>query len=130
MWFDTGSPDLWVFSDALPASETSNHIVYSASKSSTSQLMAGQSFDIVYGAGEVSGNVHNDILTLDSFSISGYPLETATEVAESFYDASGIDGIFGCDMSAYQIQGPTIEPTWMAFVNAYVGSKFILPCRR
>lgn len=115
-----------MFSTQLPSSETSNHIPYSASASSTSYLFSGQTFDIVYGAGEVSGNVYVDVLTLGTFSISDYPLETATEVAESFIDASGIDGIFGCDMSVLQIQGPTAESTWMAFVNYYVGSKFFL----
>lgn len=137
VWFDTGSPDLWVFSSALPANETSNHYVYTPSSSSTSRLFTGQTWDLTYGAGEASGNVYWDVLTVGTFTIPGYPLEAATYVTANFYDASGIDGIFGFDRN-FQLSQTQAEPSWLTFYNLYptfmyygnyfYDSKFNPPC--
>lgn len=65
--------------------------------------------------------------TQGSLAIGGYPLKAARDASTSLTSAYGISGLFGMDMATYQLQGPNTEPTWLAFVNAYVGGKcFIL----
>jgi hypothetical protein len=93
---------LGVFSDAMPTSESSGHAVYSAGNSSTSQLMTGQTFNLGYGSGSASGNVHTDVLEL-GVAISGYPMETALDVSSSFSAQDAISGLWGMSLAVYQV---------------------------
>lgn len=56
--FDTGSADLWVFSDKLPSSERGQHSIY---KTGDGQIQSGSTWDISYGDGSgASGVVYAD----------------------------------------------------------------------
>jgi hypothetical protein len=59
---DTGSSDLWVFSDELPSSERTGHAIY---KTSSSKVLSGQTWSITYGDGSgAKGNVYADTVVV------------------------------------------------------------------
>ena len=108
----------------MPTTESSGHTIYSPAKSSTAEIFTGQTFDIEYGSGSVSGNVYYDVLGIGpQTTISGYPMEAALSVG-SAYVSSNLSGIWGVCRDWYQEQTPNEEETWLAFAYYYLDSKF------
>jgi aspergillopepsin I len=65
--FDTGSADLWVFSDKLPSSERGQHSIY---KTGGGKLQSGSSWDISYGDGSgASGVVYADKVVIGTYVV-------------------------------------------------------------
>jgi hypothetical protein len=77
---DTGSSNLWIYSSTCSNVACWYHSTYSAEKSST-YVADGQSFDITYGSGSISGFVSRDIAWLgDVYSENfGFGEVTAVE---------------------------------------------------
>jgi len=57
---DTGSSNLWVYSQKCWAIPCFTHAKYDSSKSST-YVKNGEKFDITYGSGSISGTVSEDV---------------------------------------------------------------------
>jgi hypothetical protein len=86
--------------------------------------MAGQTFNLGYGSGTASGNVHTDVLEL-GVAISGYPMETALDVSSSFSAQDAISGLWGMSLAVYQVSlqvSPVVdfaqatEPCLMSYI--------------
>jgi hypothetical protein len=110
--FDTGSPDLWLFSVQLPSDEAGdhNHTLYNAGQTPTSKLVVGETWNISYidGSG-ASGLVYTDTLNLAGISIRNAVVEAANSTTSEFTDSSG-DGILGLDLEL-STPIPNILPT-------------------
>jgi Eukaryotic aspartyl protease len=110
--FDTGSPDLWLFSAQLPPDEAGNHnhTLYKAGETPTSKLVADETWNISYidGSG-ASGLVYTDTLNLADISICNAVVEAANSTTSDFTDSPG-DGILGLDLEQ-STPGPNILPT-------------------
>lgn len=110
--FDTGSSDLWVFSDQLSSkvlaeAKDSGHKIFKASKSSTWKLRNGQSWQIQYGDGSTaSGDVGTDTLTIGGLTIHNQAVERAKHLSSQFAKGPG-DGL--CGLAWGKIN--TVKPT-------------------
>lgn len=89
---DTGSSDLWVFSNQQPAAQTKNHNIYSPA---ASKLMQGYSWNVTYLDGSTAGgNVYNDTVTLGNMNFTNQAVEAAQSASDAFVAAS-YDGMLG-----------------------------------
>jgi aspergillopepsin I len=94
---DTGSPDLWVFSDQLPSTDN-NHTLYRAGETPTSKVVDGESWQIMYLDGSGAGGpVYTDTVSLGDLSISKAVVEAANFTTAEFADLSA-DGILGLSL--------------------------------
>jgi hypothetical protein len=86
----------WVYSSFTPANEGGkNHSIYDPSKSHTSKILPGETFNTTYGDGSsVSGTVYTDIVEFGGVS-ANTAVDTATYVSASFYTDGAIDGFLG-----------------------------------
>ncbi|EGO56177.1 hypothetical protein NEUTE1DRAFT_130227 [Neurospora tetrasperma FGSC 2508] len=115
--FDTGSSDLWVFSNSLPSSQRAGHEIYNPSKSSTAKRLNGASWDISYGDGSSSkGQVYLDKVTIGGLVVSNQAVETAQQVSQSFTAETSIDGLVGLAFGSLNTVRPKQQKTW--FENA------------
>lgn len=106
---DTGSSNLWVYSHGCwfsPACWT--HSTYKSGDSST-YVADGQTFDIAYGSGAISGTASQDVATVGTNS--------STMKFGEIYHASGISflasqmsGILGLAHGSISVDG---FPTWL-----------------
>jgi hypothetical protein len=95
--FDTGSADLWVYSNLQPSSQRSGHAYYS---SNNANLMPGYSWDITYGDGSgASGKVFADKVVVGSATATSQAVEAATSVSSSMISDIESDGILGLAFS-------------------------------
>ncbi|KAK3372947.1 aspartic-type endopeptidase-like protein, partial [Lasiosphaeria ovina] len=117
---DTGSSDLWVFSSHTPASQIRGQEIYTPSKSSTSQLLAGHSWSITYGDGSASrGNVYIDNFTVGGLTVKSQAVQCAQQVSSSFTSEGHIDGLVGLGFSSLNTVNPKAQLTF--FDNAKSG---------
>jgi hypothetical protein len=103
--FDTGSADLWVYSNLQPSSQRSGHAYYNTNNA---YLMAGYSWDITYGDGSgASGKVFADKVAVGSVTATSQAVEAATSVSSSMVSDLESDGILGLAFSNVN----TVQPT-------------------
>lgn len=96
--FDTGSADLWVFSNETPAQQSTGHDKYD---SSTGTEIEGASWDITYGdQSGASGNVYSDKVVVGSVTATSQAVEAATSVSASFTQQVNSDGLLGLAFSS------------------------------
>ena len=106
--FDTGSPDLWVFSTLLPHGQRGDHVLYDPDKSNSS-VPLHKTFNITYDDGSgASGLVFEDTVNLGGIVIKNQAVEAANQT-ESFLDFDS-DGLLGLDLEPNTI-APGIVPT-------------------
>lgn len=111
--FDTGSADLWVFSSELSASVTNGHDIYNPSKSSSSKVVQGASWNITYGDGSgASGNVYTDDVTVGGITVKGQTVELAKQVSSQFSQDTDNDGLLGLAFSSINTVTPNPATTW------------------
>jgi aspergillopepsin I len=80
--FDTGSADLWVFSNQLSSASSNGHTTYSPS---SSKLKSGYTWNIGYGDGSgASGNVYADTVVVGPVTATSQAVEAATSVSSQF----------------------------------------------
>jgi hypothetical protein len=110
--FDSGSSDLWVWSDKLSSSiqstgKSSGHTIFDSTKSTTFKASAGSTWQISYGDGSsASGTVGTDLVQLGGIKIQNQAIELAEQMATSFQQGAG-DGLLGLAFGSIN----TVKPT-------------------
>ncbi|EEU37987.1 uncharacterized protein NECHADRAFT_47960 [Fusarium vanettenii 77-13-4] len=112
---DTGSSDLWVFTNSTQGA--SQRTSYNPGKSSTSRKLNGYTFSIQYGDGSSStGDVYLDKVSAGRLSVNNQAVETASRVDSSFNSEPNLDGLMGLGFSSLNTVRPKQQKTF--FDNA------------
>jgi len=113
--FDTGSADLWVFSDLQAKSSLSGHDYY---KTDASKRKSGYTWRISYGDGSgASGQVYTDKVTVGQVTATAQAVEAATSVSAQFSQDVDTDGLLGLAMSTINTVSPQKQTTWFDTVK-------------
>jgi hypothetical protein len=129
--FDTGSSDLWVWSSKLKATKKTltGHTIYDPSKSSTSQNVAGSSWNISYGDGSsASGGVYTDVVKLGSLSIPNQGVELASKLSSSFLSGEGSDGLLGLAFPSINTATPQQKTPMQNLIEQGIVSQGVFSC--
>jgi aspergillopepsin I len=118
--FDTGSADLWVFSQELPSSEQSGHSVY---KPNNGTKIPGASWSISYGDGSsASGDVYKDTVSVGSVKATGQAVEAASKISAQFTKDQNNDGLLGLAFSSINTVKPKPQTTFFDTVKSSLAS--------
>ncbi|XP_068129325.1 cathepsin E-B-like [Hyperolius riggenbachi] len=131
--FDTGSSDLWVASALCSSPACDQHAKFQ-SKNSTTYRDGGQSFNVDYGTGGLSGIIGIDEVTVQNIIIKNQQFgESTSEPGSAFLDMP-YDGILGLAYPSMAIKGVTPvfdnminqhlvdEPMFSVYMTGYVDS--------
>lgn len=111
--FDSGSSDTWFFNTGLPSNAQQGHTLYDPKKSSSFQLLQGQSFNISYGDGSTaSGPVGTDTLDIGGSTVQNMAIGVPNEVSASFVTDSASNGLVGLAFSKLNTVTPTAQKTF------------------
>ncbi|KAL1302689.1 hypothetical protein AAFC00_003052 [Neodothiora populina] len=114
--FDTGSADLWVFSDKLSASDRGTHDYYNTSSATQ---MAGQQWGIGYGDGSSArGIVYADKVVVGQVTATSQAVEAATSVSSQFVSDTHNDGLLGLAFSTINTVRPNQQTTFFDSVKS------------
>ena len=92
--FDTGSPDLWVYSSFMDTPPSGQHTIYDPSKSTTTTA-TNETWGITYGDGsKASGIVFEDTLEIGDITIHNQAVEAAVVVSGRVLNLQS-DGLLG-----------------------------------
>ncbi|MCJ1367510.1 hypothetical protein MMC16_006643 [Acarospora aff. strigata] len=117
--FDTGSSDLWVFSNQLPLASTQGHTAYNPSRSSSFSQLSGQTWSITYGDGSgARGVVGTDTVNVGGATVTRQAVELATAVSRSFVQDVNSDGLLGLAFSKINTVRPTQQKTFFDNIKA------------
>ncbi|KAK6535860.1 Type I transmembrane sorting receptor [Arthrobotrys megalospora] len=120
---DTGSSDLWVFSNSQPTAQLAGHDVYNPSKSSTWKKLSGFSWSIQYADGSgASGDVGVDKVTIGSTTVNTQVVEIA-KTASSGFTEGGNDGLVGLAYGKLNTVSPVQAKTWFENVMSSLSNK-------
>ena len=110
---DTGSADLWVYSNRLSSQVTSGHSIFDPSRSSTWSNYPGGSWDIEYGDGSTArGSVGFDTVNVGGAVVEKQCIELAEEVSGSFQTDINSDGLLGLGFSVVNTVQPQPQKTF------------------
>ncbi|KAJ5151517.1 Penicillopepsin-1 [Penicillium canariense] len=117
---DTGSSDLWVFSNSLPSSETAGHAVYTPS--TFSEAMNGYTWNIGYAEGSsASGNVYMDYVVIGNVTATSQAVEAAETISSQFQQRPS-DGLLGLAFSSINTVQPQSQLTFFDNVQPVLAS--------
>ncbi|KAK7740515.1 hypothetical protein SLS53_005358 [Cytospora paraplurivora] len=117
--FDSGSSDLWVFSNDTNPNEVQGQGIFDASQSTTAALMPGYNFTIAYGDGNsASGIVYTDTVAVGNASITGMTVESAIEVSPGFSQDAPAAGILGLGQSTGNTVYPNKQLTFLDTIKS------------
>ncbi|RSL49824.1 hypothetical protein CEP54_012245 [Fusarium duplospermum] len=112
---DTGSSDLWVFTNTTQGASARTN--YNPGKSRTSKKLDGYTFNIRYGDGtSSSGDVYLDKVSAGRLSVNNQAVETARRVSSAFDSEPNLDGLMGLGFSSLNTVRPKQQKTF--FDNA------------
>jgi Eukaryotic aspartyl protease len=92
MTLDTGSSDLWVYSDLIGAEQQGNHPLY---KTHASKRLEDVNWQIAYISGASKGAVYVDDVSMGPLTARNQAVEAAAFVSTSLRQNSNLDGILG-----------------------------------
>ncbi|KAK1816377.1 hypothetical protein LTR12_009268 [Friedmanniomyces endolithicus] len=111
--FDTGSADLWVFSNSLPSSDSAGHVTFDPSKSSTFTPYSGATWQIAYGDGSsATGSVGFDSVTIGGVTVAHQAVELADNLSGAFVQDTQNDGLLGLGFSTINTIQPQRQKTF------------------
>ncbi|KAF4550638.1 Aspartic protease SNP2-like protein 1 [Elsinoe fawcettii] len=114
--FDTGSSDLWVYSDLMPSTSTSGHDIYKVASGVEKQ---GYTWSITYGDGSgASGKVYADKVQVGGVTATSQAVEAATSVSKAFINDVHSDGLLGLAFSTINTVQPVGQTTFFDTVKA------------
>ncbi|KAI4271168.1 MAG: hypothetical protein LQ337_006203 [Flavoplaca oasis] len=94
--FDTGSSDFWVYSSYLSTTQTDGHSIYNPAQSSTSRVLDGYTWEIIYGDGSgARGRVGTDTVKIGTTTVTNQAVELADDVSLQFQGDILNDGVLG-----------------------------------
>ncbi|KAG5934213.1 hypothetical protein E4U60_004026 [Claviceps pazoutovae] len=112
--FDTGSSDLWVFSNDTVADEVRSQTLYQPGNSSTATQLSGLTWQIKYADGaSSSGNVYQDVVAVGDLKVQKQAVQTAQKVSGDFTDDTMTSGLMGLAFSSINNVQPTQQKTFM-----------------
>ncbi|KLU90726.1 aspergillopepsin-F [Magnaporthiopsis poae ATCC 64411] len=119
---DTGSADLWVFSDELPKVDQTGHNVYWPSRSTTAKQLSGSTFSIKYGDGSsASGSVYKDVVEMGGVKFAKQAVEAASVIAYEF-TKSKYDGVVGLALGSANTVKPRPQKTFFENIKGSLSS--------
>ncbi|KAL4782220.1 aspartic protease pep1 [Aspergillus varians] len=119
--FDTGSADLWVFSNELPTAQQQGHSIYQPSSNAT--RMSGYSWRISYGDGSsANGDVYRDTVTVGGVTAQEQAVEAAQHISDSFARDQNNDGLLGLSFSSINTVQPRAQTTFFDNVKSQLDS--------
>ncbi|KAI4725606.1 acid protease [Aureobasidium sp. EXF-10728] len=117
--FDTGSADLWVYSNLQPSAQRSGHAYYN---SNNANLMSGYTWDIEYGDGSgASGKVFADKVVVGSATATSQAVEAATSVSSGMISDLDSDGILGLAFSTVNTVQPYQQNNFFDTIKSQLG---------
>lgn len=117
---DTGSSDLWAFSNLQPSSQTTGHNLYVPNPANA---MAGYSWNVTYLDGSAAyGSVYKDSVTLGGSTFTGIAVEAAQSASSSFVTAA-YDGMLGLAFDALNTVKPQSQKTLFSAIMNQLPSK-------
>ncbi|QDS74997.1 hypothetical protein FKW77_005524 [Venturia effusa] len=110
--FDTGSSDLWVFSERIPQQQRVGHQFYSLANNTDAKPLEGLSWKIAYGDGSgASGVVFADRVKVGGVTATRQAVEAATSISSQFIEEHS-DGLLGLGFGNTNTIKPTKQPTF------------------
>lgn len=126
--FDSGSSNLWIPSSNCNKSDEAClvHAEYNSSASST-YVANGEPFEIMYGSGDLTGYVSQDVMTVSGITINNQVFAEATNPGANFITTK-FDGIFGLgfqEIANNNIVPPFYNMVWQQLIPASIFSVWL-----
>jgi aspergillopepsin I len=119
--FDTGSADLWAFSNETPQKQAQGHSLYNTA---TGTKLQGYTWKIVYGDGSgAKGNVFADKVVVGGVTATRQAVEAATSVSKTFSQDKQNDGLLGLAFSSINTVKPQKQTTFFDTVKPTLAQK-------